>query len=89
MKILHTADWHLGKRLENYNRHTEQVTVLREICDIADKEAVDVILIAGDLYDTFNPPTESTELFYTMCKRLTHNGLRSSGPTIVFSKTEP
>ena len=76
MKILHTADWHLGKRLENFNRHAEQVTVLREICDIADKEAVDVILIAGDLYDTFNPPIESTELFYTMCKRLTHNGLR-------------
>lgn len=76
MKILHTADWHLGKRLETYSRHEEQITVLNEICTIADNEEVDVIIIAGDLFDVFNPPNESIELFYRICKRLTNNGLR-------------
>ena len=63
MKILHTADWHLGKRLDNFSRHFEQVEVMQEICEIAEKENVDAILIAGDLFDTFNPPTESVDLF--------------------------
>lgn len=76
MKILHTADWHLGKRLNNYSRHEEQQIVLNEICEIADREKVDVVIIAGDLFDTFNPPNESTSLFYKTCKRLSNNGLR-------------
>ena len=76
MKILHTADWHLGKRLENFSRHDEQVLVLEEICQIADKEAVDVVIIAGDLFDTFNPNAENEDLFYSTCKRLSNNGLR-------------
>jgi DNA repair protein SbcD/Mre11 len=76
MKILHTADWHLGKRLENHPRHAEQVEVLAEICDIADREAVDVVIIAGDLFDVFSPSNESTDLFYKTCKQLTNNGLR-------------
>jgi DNA repair protein SbcD/Mre11 len=76
MKILHTADWHLGKRLENHSRHAEQVEVLAEICDIADREAVDVVIIAGDLFDVFTPSSESIDLFYKTCKQLTNNGLR-------------
>jgi DNA repair protein SbcD/Mre11 len=76
MKILHTADWHLGKRLDNYPRHAEQVEVLAEICDVADREAVDVVIIAGDLFDVFSPSNESTDLFYRICKQLTNNGLR-------------
>jgi exonuclease SbcD len=77
MKILHTADWHLGKRLETFSRHQEQVEVLQEICEIADREKVDAVIVAGDLFDTFNPPTESVELFYKTLKRLTNNGKRA------------
>lgn len=77
MKILHTADWHLGKHLGNLSRHNEQVEVLNEICEIAEREAVDVVLIAGDLFDNPNPPTESIELFYKTLKRLSNNGLRA------------
>jgi DNA repair protein SbcD/Mre11 len=76
MKILHTADWHLGKRLEWLSRHEEQELVLEEICQIAERENVDAILIAGDLFDNQNPPTNSIDLFYKICKRLTNNGLR-------------
>jgi DNA repair protein SbcD/Mre11 len=77
MKILHTADWHLGKRLETFSRHEEQVAVLNEICEIADREAVDAVIIAGDLFDVFSPPNESSELFFKTCKRLSNNGLRA------------
>jgi len=76
MKLLHTSDWHLGKRLDNYSRREEQEAVLQEICDIADRQNVDAVLIAGDLYDTFNPATEATELFYRYTKRLSNNGKR-------------
>lgn len=77
MRILHTADWHLGKRLENFSRFPEQQAVLEEICLIAEEQAVDAVLIAGDLFDTFNPSTEAVELFYKTVKRLAGNGSRA------------
>jgi len=77
MKILHTADWHLGKRLDNVSRFAEQVAVMEEICEIAERENVDAVIVAGDLYDTFNPSTESIELFYKTLKRLANNGKRA------------
>lgn len=76
MKILHTSDWHLGKRLENFSRMEEQEAVMQEICELADRHDVDVILVAGDLFDTFNPPTEAVDLFYKTLKRLSNNGNR-------------
>lgn len=76
MKILHTADWHLGKKLEKISRFPEQLLVLEEIISIANNENVDVVLIAGDLFDNFNPSSESIELFYKILKRLTNNGHR-------------
>src|SRR5690606_28536878 len=76
MKILHTADWHLGKRLEKFSRLDEQREVLEEIIYIADTNDVDVVLIAGDLFDAYNPPTEAVELFYRTLKRLSNNGQR-------------
>ncbi len=76
MKLLHTSDWHLGKRLEDFSRIEEQQAVLQEICEIADSEHVDAILIAGDLFDTFNPGTEAIDLFYRTLKRLSNNGKR-------------
>lgn len=76
MKILHTADWHLGKRLDFFSRIEEQILVMDEICQHADEQQVDLVLVAGDLFDTFNPPIEATELLYRTLKRLTNNGQR-------------
>jgi len=77
MKILHTSDWHLGKRLEGFSRLEEQEAVLNEICEIAEKEKVNAIMVAGDLFDTYNPPTEAVELFYRYLKKMTNNGNRA------------
>lgn len=76
MKILHTADWHLGKKLEFFSRMDEQAAVLAEICEIAVHEAVDVVVIAGDIFDNFNPSNEATELLYKTLKKLSNNGQR-------------
>jgi exonuclease SbcD len=76
MRILHTADWHLGKRLDDFPRLEEQREVMEEICEIAEQEAADVVLVAGDLFDTFNPPTEAVDLLYRTLKRLSAEGRR-------------
>jgi exonuclease SbcD len=76
MKLLHTSDWHLGKRLDDFSRMEEQQAVLQEIYEIAEREQVDAVLVAGDLFDTFNPPTEAVDLFYKTLKRLANNGRR-------------
>jgi exonuclease SbcD len=76
LKILHTADWHLGKRLQEYSRIAEQKLVLEEICQIADQEEVDLVLLAGDIFDTFNPSHEAVELLYKTLRRLSKNGTR-------------
>ena len=76
MRILHTADWHLGKKLDHFSRLEEQKIVMDEICTIADDQNADVIIVAGDLFDTFNPPVEAVDLLYKTLKRLTNNGKR-------------
>jgi len=76
MKILHTADWHLGKYLEGHSRLDEQKKFIKEINEIADENEVDLILICGDIYDTFNPPAEAEKLFYRSLKKLANRGER-------------
>ena len=70
MKILHTADWHLGKKLYSHSRMEEQKKVLQEIIHIADQENVDLVIIAGDVFDSLLPPLEAEELYYQTIKKL-------------------
>ncbi len=63
MRILHTADWHLGKTLEGRSRLSEQEAVIDEIVEIVQKENIDVVLLAGDAFDTVNPPADAEKLF--------------------------
>lgn len=77
MKILHTADWHLGAKLGTYDRLEEQTEVLAEIVRIADQEQVDLVLIAGDLFDTFNPGSAAEDLLYRTLVSLTNRGQRA------------
>ena len=77
MNLLHTADWHLGRKLEGKERIDEQRDVLEEICGIAEEEDVDGILLAGDVYDTFNPPAEAEKLYYETVARLSDGGRRA------------
>lgn len=76
MRILHTADWHFGKTLEGRSRHEEQEQFVDELCQIVADENIDVVLIAGDVYDTANPPAQSEQLFYDALARLSNGGDR-------------
>ncbi|HLW20440.1 MAG TPA: exonuclease subunit SbcD [Cyclobacteriaceae bacterium] len=76
LRILHTADWHLGKRLQEFSRLEEQKEVLEEMISIAEQENIDLVLLAGDIFDAFNPSHEAVELLYKTLRRLSNNGKR-------------
>jgi DNA repair protein SbcD/Mre11 len=76
LKILHTGDWHLGKRLQEFSRLEEQKLVLEEIIQIAENESVDLVLLAGDIFDSFNPSHDAVELLYKTLSRLSNYGKR-------------
>jgi len=62
MKILHTSDWHVGKVLKGRDRYDEHAAVLRSIVQTARNEDVDVVLIAGDLFETAAPSAKAQGL---------------------------
>ena len=70
MKILHTSDWHIGKRLMDRERLPEQREALEELVRICEDEQADVVLVAGDVFDTFMPSAEAEEVFFHAVKRL-------------------
>lgn len=74
MKIIHTADWHLGKNLEGHSRLPEQEMFLNDFVRICQEEEADLILIAGDIYDSYNPPAMAEQLFYDTLKQLSRGG---------------
>ena len=74
MKILHTADLHLGKKLSKASRLDEQCDVIKELTEIADAEDVDVVLIAGDIFDTSVPTSEAERVFYRSILTLSGRG---------------
>lgn len=70
MRILHTSDWHIGKRLVGRERLREQEEVFDEIVRICDEQEVGLVLIAGDVFDTYTPSAEAEDLFFRTVKRL-------------------
>lgn len=76
MRILHTADWHLGRTLEGRSRLEEQAEFIDELVEIVNDEKVDAILMAGDAFDTVNPPAAAEQLFYEGLSRLSDKGKR-------------
>ncbi len=70
MKFLHTSDLHIGKRLDKKPRIDEQVKVINNLVNIVKEKAVDVVLIAGDVFDTFMPSAEAEGVFFDMLYKL-------------------
>ncbi|MFP3915686.1 MAG: exonuclease SbcCD subunit D [Actinomycetota bacterium] len=64
MKILHTADWHIGRSIRGRSRHEEQSEVLAEIVDVASEARVDLVVVAGDQFDTSSPSPSAEHLVY-------------------------
>lgn len=76
MRILHTSDWHLGKYLDGISRIEEQKKFCSDFVEIVKENNIDLILIAGDIYDTFNPQSIAEKLFYETVEKLSENGKR-------------
>lgn len=64
MRILHTSDLHIGKKLINKDRYDEYRAVLSEMRSICERERVELVLIAGDIFDTYTPSAEAEQIFY-------------------------
>ena len=62
MRILHTSDWHVGKRLGRHDRMDEFREVLTEVERIADERDVDLVLVSGDIWDRPSPPMDALAL---------------------------
>ncbi len=78
MKILHTSDWHIGKVLKGRSRLEEQIAALAGVIDITREEQPDLVIVAGDLYDSPQPVPEAERV---VTRALT--ALRASGADVV------
>lgn len=77
MKILHTSDWHLGKKLEGAKRIEEQKLFIDTLEKIVTDENPKLILIAGDIFDTPSPSSEAEKLFFDAMKKISNFGKRA------------
>ena len=70
MKILHTADWHIGQRLHERSRLDEHKQFLNWILDTIQEHQIELLLVSGDIFDTSLPSAEATNLYYRFLYRL-------------------
>lgn len=73
-RILHTADWHLGKLLNDRSREEEQTRFLTWLLSTVKENEVDAILVAGDIFDTANPPQSALGIYYNFVSALFRQG---------------
>ena len=78
MRILHTSDWHLGRSLHRADLRAAQAGFLDHLVDVVRSEKVDVVLVAGDVYDRAVPPVDAV----TMCEEALHR-LHAAGARVV------
>ncbi len=76
MKIIHTADWHLGNRLMDRSRVKEQGEFLQWLLELAAKEKPDALIISGDVFDTGTPGEGTREMYYKFLSQADENGCR-------------
>lgn len=70
IRLLHTADWHLGATLQGWSREAEHRAALAQLVAIARERAVDAIVVAGDVFDSLNPSADAQRLLYETLRDL-------------------
>lgn len=71
MKILHTADWHLGQTFFDFDRKAEHIVFLEWLKKKTHELSIDILLIAGDIFDSPNPSAESQRMYYHFLRDIT------------------
>lgn len=74
MRILHTADWHVGQGIRGRSRADEHRNVLNEIAEIAERDGADLVLVTGDQFHTGAPSPESERIVYEALMKLASTG---------------
>jgi DNA repair protein SbcD/Mre11 len=74
MRLLHTSDWHIGRSLHGADLLREQEEVLSGLADVVGAEAVDVVVVAGDVYDRAVPSADATGVLDRVIGRLLRAG---------------
>jgi exonuclease SbcD len=74
MRLLHTGDWHVGKVLRGVSRLAEHRAVLTELVELAAAEAVDAVVVTGDVFESAAPAAEAQELAWSTLLALRRNG---------------
>ena len=64
MRILHTADWHVGRSIRGRSRAPEHRAVLQELLDACERESCDLVIVSGDLFENSVPSPEAEEIVY-------------------------
>jgi exonuclease SbcD len=80
MRLLHTSDWHIGRSLHGTDLLAEQEAVLGVLARVVATESVDVVLVAGDVYDRAVPSADATAVLSRVVARL-----RRAGATVVLT----
>jgi len=70
MKLLHTSDWHLGRALYGRKRYAEFEAFLSWLAGLIEAEGIDVLLVAGDVFDSSTPSNYAQELYYRFLCRV-------------------
>jgi exonuclease SbcD len=70
IRVLHTADWHIGQTLRGYSREYEHARVFDQLIEIVAEREIDALVVAGDIFDSQNPSGEAQRLFYETIERL-------------------
>lgn len=70
LKVIHTADWHLGQSFYDYARTEEHLDFLTWLRSLIKEKNIDLLLLSGDVFDTPNPSAESQKIFYRFLKDL-------------------
>ena len=69
IRILHTADWHIGQLFYEYDRTYEHRQFLEWLITTLTEEEIDVLLVSGDIFDSSNPSAASIKMFYSFLNR--------------------
>ncbi|NLI78599.1 MAG: exonuclease subunit SbcD [Candidatus Riflebacteria bacterium] len=76
MKVLHTSDWHLGHQLHQQKRDEEHRAFLEWLLQVIHEKGVELLLVAGDIFDTALPSNHALEMYYSFLARAAANGCR-------------
>ena len=70
MRVLHTSDWHIGQNFFGESRIEEQKQFLKWLIELLKKEKIDILIVAGDIFDTTTPSNSATALYFNFLKEV-------------------